>query len=164
VMIAGREQAEVWGTFRMARRPRLVSAGLQATAEGDVVIEGRYELYRDRQCTHARRIEAGAGRWRITDRVKGAPGAVLQSFLHLHPDWTVTLGEDLLRATHGASRVTIRPFGADDVRIICGAETPVQGWYCPEFGRAVPAPVLELTVNHNAGRDFGYEIEVADAG
>jgi uncharacterized heparinase superfamily protein len=163
VMIGGREQSEVWGTFRMARRARVLGAGIRTTAAG-TVIKGRYRPYHARRSVHARRIEAGAGRWRITDRVEGARGAPLHSFLHLHPDWTLVPGEDRLTATDGTRQVTIRSFGADAMRMVRGSEAPVQGWYCPEFGRALPAAVLELTVHHNDGREFGYEIEVVHAG
>ncbi len=170
VMIGDREQAEVWATFRMARRPRKITG--RAVLDGaELRFEGSYRPYHHRRATHVRRIEGRAGRWRVTDRVDGAPGARLKSFLHLHPDWTVErAGGRLLARTRdavgaggsGAAVVAIQPFGMDALRIVEGEMDPVQGWHCPEFGKALPSPALELTVERNDGREAGWEIELLE--
>jgi uncharacterized heparinase superfamily protein len=161
VSIGGKEQSEIWATFRMARRAELLRGG--ASVSGDVIcMEGAYRPYHDRCAAHSRRIEGREKSWRIADRVEGATAERLESFLHLHPEWTVVQRDEGVLVQMGDVRVRITPYGIDRVRIQIGSRDPVQGWYCPEFGKAVPAPALEMTVERNDGREFGYTIEVED--
>jgi uncharacterized heparinase superfamily protein len=162
VVIAGRDQHEMWGTFRVARRGRVLHAGHEGDRER-YRFTGAYSPYHDRRAGHHRTVEREAGRWRIADRVRGAAGARLDSYLHLHPDWEVARedGRWLARA-HGTA-VEIAPFGVDRVRVRRGEMDPVQGWHCPEFGRALPAAALEMTVDGNDGREFGYTIRIVGA-
>lgn len=174
VMIAGREQSELWGTFRMARRAtvegaRATMAG--TTAAGDRTrhyrFEGSYRPFHDGRALHRRRIEFFADELVVTDLVEGAPGARLESFVHFHPDATLiraaaadgAAGSDF-RASWpgGASPLVVEPFGVDEVEEVRGAKDPVQGWYCPEFGKAIEQSVLVLRVRANAGKPFGYRI------
>jgi hypothetical protein len=157
VSIGEREQHELWGTFRMARRGRI----LYARHEGDrrrYRFEGAYSPYHDGQASHHRTIERRDGRWRIVDRVDGARGARLSNFLHLHPRWRLVEEAGRWLARDGEMAVEVLPFGGDHVSLWRGETAPVQGWYCPEFGRALPAPVLETVVESNDARCFGYDI------
>lgn len=159
VAIAGKEQSEVWGTFRMARRAEVVGERVGAMAEdGRYVFHGAYRPYHDRRAIHRRTIEHHASLTVVTDRVEGAPGAVLTSHLHIHPDFTVTADAHRVIASATDRAVTIEVFGCDAVRVVRGAQDPVQGWYCPEFGRALPAAVLEMRVHANHGREFGFRL------
>ena len=151
--VGGREQSEVWGVFRMARRAEVVEATLD-TATG-FRFSGAYRPYYDRGVTHRRVVERQEGRWVVTDRVIGARGADLRSYLHLHPDFDVRVEDGAVVASAPDLHVRIEPFGADDVRVARGETTPMQGWHCPEFGRAVPAAVVELSVRANDERAFG---------
>jgi uncharacterized heparinase superfamily protein len=156
VMVGGREQSELWGTFRMARRAAVRSATSSAQA-GVFVFEAAYSPYHDRSCTHVRRIERRQDGWVVTDRVEGAEGLPLAAFLHLHPDWHVSADDTRLTARAGDATVEIEVFGADRV-VAVDRNEPSQGWFCPEFGRAIPAPVFELHLESNDGRDFGFGI------
>jgi uncharacterized heparinase superfamily protein len=156
VSVDGREQSEVWGTFRLARR----AEGIEATWSGDgdgFRFDGGYRPFHDRGVVHARRVERGAGRWRVEDRVTGADGRALASRLHLHPACVVERGDDGVRVRAGAVRAVVRPFGVDEWALH-GAGDAGHGWYCPEFGRALAAPVLELRRAGDARAAFGYEI------
>jgi hypothetical protein len=91
----------------------------------------------------------------------------LSSWLHLHPDFRVEASADGFVAvaaptgeTNGRAEVRLRieTFGIDETRITTGARAPVQGWYCPQFGVALPAPVIEMRVRANTGRPFGFRI------
>jgi hypothetical protein len=94
----------------------------------------------------------------VTDTVTGARGARLDSFLHLHPDIVVTLlGRSAELAWPGGS-ATVEWRGVDEVTMHRGEMTPVQGWFCPEFGVARPAPCIVATVRRNAEHPFGYRI------
>ena len=175
VVIAGREQSEIWGAFRMARRARVLGATVGTEASGGGgwhgrAVEGRgrgayrvsgaYIPYFDRRCVHERTIEGAGGEWRVEDRVHGADGAALESWLHLHPDWTLEPTEGGLAARAGGDVVVIEPFGVDAVDWCAGRMDPPQGWYCPEFGVAVPAPAIRMRVERNDGRPFGYRVRV----
>lgn len=175
VMIAGKEQSEVWGTFRMARRATV--EGARASVVDRKVggagarhyhFEGAYRPYHDRGAVHHRAIGFSDDELVVTDVVEGAAGATLESFVHFHPDVALTRAprgehESVIDARWMAwpghpSRATVEPFGVDEVDEVRGAKDPVQGWHCPEFGKAIEQSVLVLRVRANAGKPFGYRI------
>jgi uncharacterized heparinase superfamily protein len=160
VVIDGREQSEVWGTFRMARRARVRSAEWRTDGE-KFVFSGTYSPYHDPRAVHERTLERAPGHLVVRDRVYGAAGAPLRSFLHLHPAWDVALVDGRLVARAGDAQVVLEPFGVDRVRIVRGERDPVQGWHCPEFGRALPAAAIEMEIDHNDGREFGCHIHTS---
>jgi uncharacterized heparinase superfamily protein len=161
VSIGGREQSEVWGTFRLARRAEVAGAvRAAATADGGWRFEGAYRPYHDRGAVHRRTVERSADGWRVTDRVEGARGDRLRAWLHLHPDWAVEADGSGFTARRPGTAVRIEPFGADAVRTVRGEGEPAQGWHCPRFGVALPAPVVEMTVHANDGRAFGCTIRL----
>jgi uncharacterized heparinase superfamily protein len=163
VVIAGKEQSEIWGTFRMARRARFLHAQSGVGPSG-FHFQGAYRPFHDLRCQHSRAISGAGGQWRVVDRVAGAVGAPLQSFLHLHPAWLLRqVGADVM-ATCDHGTVMIRPFGIDRLRIVRGVRAPIQGWYCPEFGVAMPNWTVEMCVDWNAGAEFGYTVEQSDGG
>lgn len=158
VSIGGREQSEVWATFRMGRRARVVSAAAEGVGEEGYRFRGAYRPYHDARALHVRTVERKGGDWVVRDVVRGAEGPPLRSYVHLHPDFhVVEVGERVVARAQDLT-VTIEIFGVDRVEVRRGARAPAQGWYCPEFGRAVPAPAIELVVDRNDGREFGYRI------
>jgi hypothetical protein len=96
----------------------------------------------------------------VTDRVEGARGERLVCWLHLHPEWTAVADGGGITATRGGTAVRIEPFGVDAVRVARGEAGPAQGWHCPRFGVALPAPAVEMAVDVNDGRAFGCAIRV----
>lgn len=157
VMIGGLEQSEVWGVFRVGGMARVHSAA--AGQEGSVYrFEGAYGPHHARSAVHRRTISGGRGAWRVADRVSGAAGTPLASFLHLHPDFDLLPEGGGFVARAAGMTVRIEPFGVDEARIARGERDPAQGWYCPRFGTALPAPALELGIDGNDGREFGYTI------
>ncbi len=159
VMIAFKEQAEIWGSFRMARRPEIVSAVASGDGE-DFSFTGAYRPYHDRAATHQRQVTRHAGEWLVTDKVEGATNSVLTSFLHLHPNFATESDGVRVVARSSFLTVLIEPFGVDRFDLQRGANRPHQGWYCPEFGQAIAAPVIEMTVEKNRNECFGYRIRV----
>lgn len=157
VSIGGREQSEVWGTFRLGGRAAPVDPVLRADTRG-ARFDGGCRPWHDRRTVHRRTVEIESGHIEIADRVEGSAGAGLESYLHLHPDFVLHREEGAWIAAAGEARVRIEPFGADEVTAHRGEHDPVQGWHLPEFGRAVPAPALRMTVRANDGRTFGYRI------
>jgi uncharacterized heparinase superfamily protein len=162
VRIGGGEQSEMWATFRVARRARVRSA--MAAADGARwLFQGECSPYHSPGAVHARRIQRVApGEWRVTDRVDGADGARMESFLHLHPRFQVRPRDGGFIAEAADCRVGIEPFGWEEARVARGEETPPLGWYFPDFGRAEAAPVLVFTRAAGPG-DSGYRLRCQDA-
>lgn len=160
VGIGGREQSEVWGTFRVGGRAEPVGPVLRGDADG-AVFEGGCRPWYDRGTLHRRRVEVREGEMHVIDRVEGSAGAMLESWIHLHPGFAVRFEGDAWVARRGRQTVRIEPSGVDDVTLHLGEWSPVQGWHLPEFGHSVRAPVLRLVVRANDGRAFGYRIREA---
>ena len=159
VMIGGREQSELWATFRAARRA--VVTRVEATLRGDVYrVAAAYRPYHDRRAEHAREIVCEPATLVVSDQVRGATGALLDSFVHLHPDAAASLVGDEIHARIGDLAITIAPFGVDAVTLHTGERAPLQGWFCPEFGVALRNTVVQLQVAHNSGEPFGYRITI----
>lgn len=158
VVIDGKEQSEIWSAFRMARRARSVEGS--GTLNGQqYVFQGSYVPYHSRNARHHRRIVGTAGNWRIEDTVEGAEGARLDSYLHIHPQWSVSVHDGFLLARTRESTVRVVPFGIDQWRLAAGERNPPRGWYCPEFGEAIHAPTVEMTVEYNDNRQFGFSLD-----
>jgi len=114
--------------------------------------------YHAPRTSHHRTVRRQERTWTVTDRIEGGEGRRLDSFIHLHPRCSIQReGDAFLIAAEGA-RLRIETFGTDAVTVHTGERNPAQGWYCPEFGIALPAPVLRLTVTANDGREFGYRL------
>jgi hypothetical protein len=157
VSVDGREQSEVWGTFRLGGRAEPVDPALGGDEDGAVFAGGCRPWHAPRT-THRRRVEVRAGACRVTDRVEGSAGAPLEGYLHLHPDFAVRREGAAWIAERPGQTVVVEPWGMDEATLHTGERDPVQGWHLPEFGRALPAPALRLRVHANDGRDFGYQI------
>ncbi len=161
VSFDGREQSEVWGTFRLARRAKLLGAEASGSEES-WYFRGSYHPYYDTGLIHERRIRREAnGDWSIEDTVHGSKAERADSFIHLHPEvQTQRVSEESLtiRCQSGALTVLIEPVGAESVALITGADEPVQGWYFPDFGMARPGPAICFTYRVKMGEAFGYRI------
>ncbi|TVR83771.1 MAG: heparinase [Rhodospirillales bacterium] len=159
VMVDGREQSEIWSTFRIGRRARPLSASIMEESDGSVRIQGAHDGYRflPGQIVHRRtiRFEPEARRWTIDDRLEGRGEVAAESFLHLHPALSLTRHERAFAAETGKGPVlTIAPSEADSVVVR-------DGYYCPQFGVAVPNSVLVLAVRARLPFTFGWTLTAA---
>lgn len=165
VAINGREQHEMWATFRVARRGEILEARVAEEANGGFEFEGACRHYHDRRAVHRRSIELSRIGLTVTDRVEGTDGSPLTNWLHLHPDFRVERVDGGYVATAEGQRplhVRIEVFGADEVQLRGGEQDPVQGWHCPAFGVAVPAPVIEMSISADSGQSFGYTVTLCE--
>lgn len=158
VQIGEGEQSEVWGTFRVARMARV--AMTQAPVEGSAgfAFAGEYAPYHAPRAAHRRRIERRGCAWRVEDRVEGADGAKVRSYLHLHPRFEARVDGERVTAVSDEGSVAVDAWGADRLRIARGEQSPPQGWYSPRFGERTPSPVLVMEIDRNDGRSFGFEL------
>jgi hypothetical protein len=158
VGIDGKDQHEVWATFRMARRGAILEAE-SSTSDGTFEFRGACRHYHDWRAVHRRLICFEAGSLSVTDLVEGAIGAPVSGWLHLHSDFVVEHEGDHWIAQGGDLGLRVEVFGADEVDVRRGETEPVQGWHCAEFGRALDAPTLTMRVLSNDGRSFGFRLE-----
>lgn len=163
VSVNGREQMECWAVFRVARRYTPVRHAW-GEDEAGWILEAGHDGFRPFQ--HNRRfLFHREGFWVIVDTVTSTPRRACgpgrieaESYIHVHPALEV-MEEAGAWALRGAGiHVAIVPFGASGQAVVSGASAPQQGWYCPEFGKAVPAPVVVLRKCGTSRVRFGYAI------
>ncbi len=95
---------------------------------------------------------------KVKDRVMGSPGKRVVSYLHFHPDFAVELEGHAGVARSPDLSVQFELHGFDRIQVVRGSTDPVQGWHCPEFGKALAASVIEMTIDSNDHREFGYVV------
>ncbi len=158
VMFDGREQSEVWGTFRMGRRAELLGVETN-TDEETWSFRGGYSPYYDPKLIHKRHIRRELnGAWYFEDRLVGGVAERATSFIHLHPSVrAIKRGLDV-ECSVGQMTVMIKPFAAENVEIVEGEESPIQGWYFPDFGVAQPNQTICFEYRVRKGEPFGYRI------
>jgi uncharacterized heparinase superfamily protein len=157
ITIDGKDQHEVWGTYRMARHATVKGAAQHYSAAG-YEFRGSYSPYHARRVTHSREFAYANGTLGVIDRVDGADGRRIQSFLHFAPDVSVEIESQRAIAHAQQRRVEIVFSGFDSLEVVKGASEPTQGWHCPEFGRAIPAAGIVATIRAAGGAPFGYTI------
>lgn len=170
VQFDGREQSELWGTFRLARRAEVIAAEVL----DDITswqFRGAYRPYYDRNLTHQRLIQRRAtGEWVVTDTAHGSAVNEAESFLHLHPAIHVRQVQAdglVIECQTDTRSILIEPFGATSVELITGSTIPqtpharqqIQGWYFPTFGVAQANPVICFRYRPQPGTAFGYTIK-----
>jgi uncharacterized heparinase superfamily protein len=147
--IDGEEQAEIWGSFRVGRRPR-VGPIRSGAVSGFPYVSGEHEGYRRLGVVHARTILLqGADTWIVIDRLKGCGEHMIESFLHLHP--SVGLEERNDESNRSVSLPLLRwNLKFIDQRYALTTFGPGQfelraGWYSERFGNRQPCTVLRWT-------------------
>ena len=171
VQFDGREQSEVWGAFRLARRATVLAAESQRETQ-TWQFRGAYRPYYDRHLIHERLIQRHAsGEWVIRDIAHGRAVRTAESFIHLHPAVRARQlpGPGLVIECQTDTRsILIEPFGATGVELIRGTTIPqtrqqqqqAQGWHFPTFGVAQPSPVICFRYQPPPETAFGYTIKM----
>lgn len=144
--IDGEDQIECWGSFRVARRARII--GRQTVSQpGAIGVRAWHDGYRRLSTpAHVGRTFLtleGLG-WLIVDDVVAAGPRRAEVCLHAAPDVALTLeGAAGARLSDGSgSHMAVVWAGVDDVAVVRGVMEPRQGWYAPEFGRHLPNDTL----------------------
>ena len=88
-MIDGQEQAEMWGTFRVARRPKQILSHVDETAS-HIYFEGKHDGYKHQKSfladyTRKIRINKESGQITVEDIYTGEGLHTISSYLHFHP-------------------------------------------------------------------------------
>jgi uncharacterized heparinase superfamily protein len=133
VEIAGQDQSEMWGSFRVARRARVQVVDYKQSEKTFFLaaVHDGYERLQ-RGLRHTRRLVwKSEGALEVTDSFASKAPQGTVSRLHLHPECILDqpAGADVSISLHGL-RVSVSFQGKGSVRV----EDSV---YCPEFGRKI---------------------------
>ncbi len=146
VRIDGEEQAEIWASFRVGRRPR---AGCIKRGEvgGFRFVRGEHFGYRGRGVVHARTIiHLPENSWVVVDFLQGKGRHRMESFVHFHPAVRV----EPFAGDGRPGNDTMHPRFAIEFANRCywlmtlgaGQFTLRESWYSPEFGLRQSRPVV----------------------
>jgi uncharacterized heparinase superfamily protein len=139
VAIDGRNQSELWATFRVARRARVEGVRVSSTSDR-VEIRARCRPYHLPGAAHERVLVWSPKNLSIGDTLPGAEGHVVESFLHVDPAWSAEKsGDSVVVLTQPSARVVLRIEGAPSVTIHRGETDPRCGWRATGFNRVTPS-------------------------
>jgi uncharacterized heparinase superfamily protein len=150
IRVDGLEQAEIWGGFRVGRRPTVSPIRCGEIADCQFV-GGTHFGYQHLDVVHSRSIIRLKGdSWVFVDTLSGKGRHKVESFIHLHP------GVRLLPCTETqiASPDTMMPrwvFEFEGLRYLFmvlgdGIITQTQAWYSPGFAIRLCQPVIHWTL------------------
>jgi hypothetical protein len=136
--IDGEEQAEIWASFRVGRRPRVgqVEGG---EIRGFHFVRGVQYAYQPRSVIHSRMVVLTPRKcWVVIDSLKGQGKHFVESFIHFHPAVGVEMWNDPTSNNLGSAPTcwAIR-FGEEQYFLTTlgrGEVVAQQSWYAPEFG------------------------------
>jgi uncharacterized heparinase superfamily protein len=147
VTIDGMSQAEMWGSFRVARRFEPIDVRFNDLGD-KVLFEGKFDGYSKLlgdNLIHQRsiKIENNLQEITIEDGITGSGKHLVESFIHLHPDIKINKVDDYL--------VLSRENAALKLLIINCNYSIEYGWYCPEFGKQIQNQVIRIFSNQLPG-------------
>lgn len=161
VMIDAKDQSEMWGTFRVARRAIVDVGEVRGNADA-ILVSGVCRAYHDRAAQHYRRVQRRGNTLFVDDRVAGAFGKCVDVHWHLHPSWTASReGRSVALRHQSGARAVVKMEAPDAVTLHRGEQRPALGWYAEGFGQVVPTWTIRGTVNANDGRTVRTVIELA---
>lgn len=139
VQIAAREQSEIWGAFRVARRARIIKREIESAS----VVAG-YQMYGKPNATHERRFEFSDQTIRLYDRLDGKPAHFnTTARFHCHPDIQPRLEDNCVILG------PVRLYFSNAKRI-----SLVDYNYAPEFDKLMPAKSVEVEFNQTLNTEI----------
>jgi uncharacterized heparinase superfamily protein len=147
--IDGVEQAEIWGSFRIGRRPS-VGPIRSGKLGGSQFVQGAHFGYRHLGVVHSRAIaRLSTNAWVFVDRVSGRGKHKVESFLHFHPDVDVRSisAPDLLSSNIIVPRWSLSFNGSRYIVMAMDAVTAhlTEAWYSPGFAIRQVQSVIHWT-------------------
>lgn len=163
VSVDGAEQSEIWASFRVGHRTRLLGY-IHSQRESDAIFVGLHSGFagQKRPTPHRRFIAALPRlRWVVMDEIFGANSHTIQSFMHFAPGVECQVEDQITFLRTESREMRLYPLhdsAKSKVKVKCvqGQTNPIQGWYAPEFGTALPNSVVELSVASSLPARIGY--------
>lgn len=164
VQLGSGEQSEIWGRFRVGRQARARVTTARGGPSGDYEFSGECVTHHS-PAAHRRVVRGSTTEWSVTDRVDRAWSGPVTSAVHFHPLLRVVCAAsgvfELRRAGHTFRLI---PSGFDRISRRRGGDGRVRGVWYPAFGVEEESTGLEMTIDRNDGRDFGFRVVVVDEG
>lgn len=145
VEVGGENSSEVWGSFRIGRRARIVDRRF-ALDRGRGTFVAEHDGYAHLGVRHRRLAShLDRGLWLVADRLIGAAGREVTARINLHPEAILERPADREFLVHLAgARLRVTAFGAFRASL-------EEGWHCPTFGLRRRTPVLRFDAAGAAG-------------
>lgn len=136
------DQCDMWSKFRMGYRgwPGQLTSG---TCDGYDWAHASHNAYRRLGVPRIDRwvICRQAGGWFVVDQAHGTKRHNLTNRLHLHADVIAEQeSERTIRLIVGSDEYALTALTPGELRL-------TEAWFCPEFGKRIPAPVVVWTTN-----------------
>ena len=148
------EQTEVWASHRVGRRARPAGARIVETRD-HVAFTGAHDGYARLGVMHHRHVVATDQVWVVVDELLGRGRHGFESYLHLHPALSVERSGGEWRVAGDRGVLRVRPVGP--VTGECA-----EGWYCPDWGQVVRAPILTFRGEGEIPAAFGFLVAPVD--
>jgi len=160
--IKGKNQSEVWNSFRVARRGAPFGTKWQFH-ESVQWVQSQHDGYKrlPEKIIHRRSVIVFTeGIWIFVDELFGKGQVSANSYLHLYPDFSYMRRKTNQWSVLGTiTPIWITSFQVEKTWIDKGVEKPnIQGWFSDSFNLKVPNEVLTLSVTHHVPIRFGYAI------
>ncbi|MEX2181719.1 MAG: heparinase II/III family protein [Gemmatimonadaceae bacterium] len=144
VAIDGKDQSELWATFRVGARAAVSGVACSGTPHL-LTIAAVCRPYHARGVVHRREFRREGRVLVINDVVQGAARRLVESFLHFDPAWdAASSSAHQFVLTRPGARVSVTVNGATDVSLHRGQGDPRIGWYARGFNHVVPSWTLRL--------------------
>jgi len=135
--IDGADQAEIWASFRVGRRPK-VGRIEHGEVEGLHFVRGEHYGYKHLGAIHSRTIvHRPDGLWIIADLLSGKGNHKIESFMHFHPGVRVEPCGSGASCRQPESRRWAISFGSHVYQLVLIGDSEAKlenTWYAPEFG------------------------------
>ena len=143
VSIDGKDQAEMWDILRVARRYKAKNVSFINNTNG-FIFSGIFKGYSDiigDELVHKRIIETrkDSSQISIIDEISGTGNHTAESYIHLHPEISISKSEDYLILSVDGSRIKLK---INDSQFLIK-----EGWYCPQFGKKIKNKVIIIYSN-----------------
>ena len=149
VRVDGTEQAEIWGGFRVGRRPT-VSPIHYGEIDGCQFVQGAHFGYKHLNIVHSRTIlRLRENSWVFVDTLRGKGNHKVESFIHFHPAIQLSpYTETQISSSEMMLPRWVLDFGGVRYLLMVmgnGVMTQTQAWYSPGFAVRLPQSVIHWT-------------------
>jgi len=142
VEVNGKDSSQVWSSFRVANRARILSRLTEVKRDHSILLESSHNGYKSLfgGCIHTRRLNFSKDSLVITDLLQGKFKHAKSRF-YFHPDLTVNLENNLLKV-EGPKFILHSDLTGKAASLVNSS------WY-PEFGLELSNKALEVKFNDN---------------
>ena len=142
VEIDGKDSTEVWSSFRVANRAKIINRNSDLSHKESIILEAAHDGYRKffNNCIHSRKLTLHKNTLHLYDEIKGKFNFA-NSYLYFHSSLDVTLEKNLLKV--------IGPDFIIKSNLVGMNASLNDSYWNPQFGISIPNKVLEIEFKKN---------------